>query len=194
MLRTAITAVTVVQDRIRISVSVPRWKCGALIILLCGVLGCLPVRSYAAGLDCPEMSSGAVRNLLTDVQVKLVASGNAVDVANEIYDLVNRLQIENPNISYAELTDVLVAAYCPVVANSANLTTVEKWRRMHQFDAILQQQLAANMMPPGSRIIASVPLPPGVYRELRSQAAGIGQTPTEFMAAILSRAAGASPR
>ena len=48
-----------------------------------------------------------------------------------------------PNISYAELTDALIAAYCPAVANMANLTVSERWRRMRQFDTILQQQLAA---------------------------------------------------
>jgi hypothetical protein len=84
----------------------------------------------------------------------------------------------------------MVAAYCPVVANLVNLTVVEKWRRMRQFDTILRQQLAANMMPPGSLVIANVPLPPDVYRELRSQAASIGQTPAQLMTAILSRAAG----
>jgi hypothetical protein len=78
----------------------------------------------------------------------------------------------------------------PAVANMANLTASEKWRRMRQFDTILQQQLAANMMPPGSVVIANVPLPPAVYRELRSQAASAGQTPAQLMAAILSRAAG----
>jgi hypothetical protein len=72
----------------------------------------------------------------------------------------------------------------------ANLTASEKWRRMRQFETILQQQLAANMMPPGSLIIANVPLAPAVYRALRSQAASAGQTPAQLMAAILSRAAG----
>jgi hypothetical protein len=50
---------------------------------------------------------GAIRNLLADVQVKLVASGNGVDLANEVYDLINKLQNEKPNVSYAELTDIL---------------------------------------------------------------------------------------
>jgi hypothetical protein len=118
-----------------------------------------------------------------------VASGNSVDVANEINDLINKLQIEKPNISYAELTDVLLAAYCPAVANMANLTVSERWRRMRH-DTILQQQLAANMMPPGSLVIANVPLPPAVYRTLRAQAAAAGQAPAQLMAAILSRAAG----
>ena len=63
-------------------------------------------------------------------------------------------------------------------------------RRMRQFDTILQQQLAANMMPLGSLVIANVPLPPAVYRTLRAQAAASGQAPAQLMAAILSRAAG----
>jgi len=168
-----------------------QWKHIALIVLLGGVLGWLPVRAYAAGLDCPELGTpGAVSNLLSDVQVKLVATGNSGDLANEIYDLINKLQIEKSNISYADLADILIAAYCPVIANLANLTASEKWRRMRQFDTILQQQLAANTMPAGSLIIANVPLPPAVYRELRSQAASIGQSPAQLMTAILSRAAG----
>jgi len=190
MLRTAIAAATAVQDSLPISASPPRWKRVAFLLLLSGVLGVLPASGHTAGLDCPEVGAGTVSNLLSDVQVKLVTSGNSVDVANEIYDLINKLQIEKPNISYAELTDALVAAYCLVVANMANLTTSEKWRRMRQFDTILQRQLAANMMPPGSLIMANVPLPPAVYRALRSQAASTGQTPAQLMTAILSRAAG----
>jgi hypothetical protein len=74
------------------------------------------------------------------------------------------------------------------VANLKDLTPSEKWDRMRQFDKALQQQLAANSMP--QVIIANVPLPPAVYRELRSQAASVGQTPAQLMTAILSRAAG----
>jgi hypothetical protein len=191
MLRTTMAAVIAVKDHLPNSASPPRWKRIALIFLVSGVLGGLPARGHTAGLDCPEMGGpGAVSNLISNVQAKLVTSGNSVDVANEINDLINKLQVEKPNISYAELTDALVAAYCPVVANMANLTASEKWRRMRQFDTILQRQLAANMMPPGSLVIANVPLAPAVYRELRSQAASVGQTPAQLMTAILSRAAG----
>jgi hypothetical protein len=158
--------------------------------MLSGLSMCLPARGYTAGLDCPETGPGAVPNLLTDVQSKLVMSGDRVDLANEINDLINKLQIEKPNISYAELTNVIVAAYCAVVASMASLTASEKWRRMRQFDTVLQQQIAANTLAPGTLIIANVPLPPAVYRELQSQAAKVDKTPAQLMAAILSRAAG----
>jgi hypothetical protein len=186
MLRAVIAAATAGRKPVPISASTRRWRCIASVFLLSAVLAALPARGHTAGLDCPE----TVPNLLTDVQVTLVSSGNSVDVANEICYLINKLQIEKPNISYAELSDTLIAAYCPVVANMANLTPSEKWRRMRQFETILRQQLAANMMAPGSLIIANVPLPPAVYRALRTQAASIGQTPAQLMTAILSRAAG----
>jgi hypothetical protein len=68
---------------------------------------------------------------------------------------------EFTHISYAELTNVIIAAFCPVIANMKNLTSSKKWNRM-----------------------------PAVYRELGSQAAKVGQKPTQFMAAVLTRAAG----
>jgi hypothetical protein len=190
MLRTAIAVATPFQDQLPLSASVPRWKRIAFAFFLSGALACLPTQGHAASLDCPEMGAGAVPNLLADLQVKLMTSANNVDVANEINDVINKLQIEKPNISYTELTNAMIAAYCPAVANMGSLTAAEKWRRIHQFDTILQQQLAANMLPPGTLIIANVPLPPAVYRELRSQAAKVDQSPAQLMAGILSRAAG----
>jgi hypothetical protein len=167
--------------------SSPGWRRIALLLLLGGVLGGMPAPGYAAGLDCPE--AGSLSNLLTDGQAKLLAFGTSIDIANELDDLINRLQHEKPNISYADLTDILIAAYCPLVAEQTNLSAVEKWRRIRAFDTLLQQQLSG-MMPAGSFIIARVPLPPPVYSELRTQAASAGQTPSQLMSAILSRAAG----
>ena len=39
-------------------------------------------------------------------------------------------------------------------------------------------------LPSGSMIIAEVPVPPAVYRQLRSQAEAAGQTPSQLMASI----------
>jgi hypothetical protein len=51
-------------------------------------------------------------------------------------------------------------------------------------------QIAANMMPIGTLILASVPLPPHVYRELRRQAVVSKKTTSELMTAILTGAVG----
>jgi hypothetical protein len=60
---------------------------------------------------------------------------------------------------------------------------------MGQFDTILRRQIAGDILAPGTLIIANVPLPPAVYRELRSQAKEVSQKPTQLMAAVLARAA-----
>jgi hypothetical protein len=190
MFRRATAVAAAFLDTSLLSSPAARLRHFAFALLLSGLLVCMPGRGHTAGLECPELGPNAVPNLLTDLQVKLVTTDNSVDLTNEINDLINKLQILMPNISYAELTNVIIAAYCPVVTNTASLTASEKWRRIRQFDTILQQQLAANTLAPGTLIVANVPLPPAVYRELSSQAAKVDQRPAQFMAAILSRAAG----
>ena len=99
------------------------------------------------------------------------------------------MRAENPRASDTEITNFLIAAYCPVVARKADASPAEKWELMRQFDRVLMQQLGATAMPPGSLIIANVPLPPAVYQNLSGQAEAQGQGTKNCMAAILTRAA-----
>jgi hypothetical protein len=177
----------------RTQVSFPRRPMATMFALVVvGLLGWLPIPCRAAaGLDCPEPGAVNVPNILEEsLRAKPMAAGTTIDLANEINELITVLQIQNPGISYADLTNVMIAAYCPIVANMSDLTISEKWNRMRQFDRVLQQQIAANLLPPGTLIIANIPLPPDVYRELKSQAAAVNQTPAQFMAAILTKATG----
>ena len=118
------------------------------------------------------------------------SAAHRVELANEINYSINRLQTSQPNISSADMQNVLIAAYCHVVAHAPGLNASERWSRMRQFTSVLEQQIAANRLAPGTLLIANVPLPPDVFRELRSQAASSHQTTTQLMAAILIRAAG----
>jgi hypothetical protein len=148
--------------------------------------------SYGAeNLECPDIGTVSVPDLTGDVSGGgLFVTESRVDLANQINEAINRLQIANPNISWSDAQNVLVAAYCRVVARQGGLTAAQKWGRMRLFDNVLEQQIAANMMPAGALIIASVPLPPDVFRELRRQAFVSNQTPAQLMTTILSRAAG----
>jgi hypothetical protein len=159
-----------------------------LLTLLCGPTA----QSYGADtLECPEIGLGSVPDLIGDASDgRLFTTENRVDLANEINESINRIQISNPNISWTDVQNVLIAAYCRVVARKPGLTAAEKWDRMRQFESVLERQIGTNMMPAGTLIIANVPLPPGVYRELRSQAAASNQTTSQLMTAILTRAAG----
>ena len=158
-----------------------------LFLLLC----CLAPQSYSAeNLECPEIGSGSIPNLLDAVGGGLFTTENRVDLANEINEAINTLQIASPNISWSEVQNVLIAVYCHVVARKPGLAAAEKWTRMRQFGSVLERQIAANMMPTGTLIIANVPLPPDVYRELKRQALVSNQTAAQLMTAILERAAG----
>ena len=168
-----------------------RQRIGSVFILL--MLLCWPAQvSFGAeNLECPEIGAASVPDLIGDTSGGgLFVTENRIDLANEINEAINKLQIVNPNISWTDAQNVLVAAYCRVVARKAGLTAAEKWGHMRLFDNVLERQIAANVMPTGTLIIASVPLPPDVFRELRKQAFVSNQTPAQLMTAILSRAAG----
>jgi hypothetical protein len=158
-----------------------------LFMLLC----CPAAQSYGAeNLECPEIGSESIPDLFGAAGGGLLTTENSVDLANEINESINRLQIASPNISWSEVQNVLIAAYCRVVAREPGHTAGEKWGRMRQFDSVLERQIAATMMPTGTLIIANGPLPPDVYRELERQALVSNQTAAQLMTAILTRAAG----
>lgn len=160
------------------------------ILALAAFMGAAAGSAQAAGLECPE-TSAAVPNLLAGApQLERMTTANTVDLANEVNGLIARLQSERPGIANDEITNVLIAAFCPVVAAKADMSAAEKWRLMHRFDTVLLQQISANTMPPGSLIIASVPLPPDVFRDLSTKAEAAGQQPAQFMATILMKAVG----
>ena len=162
----------------------------ALRVLTLVGLVALPIAGHASGLECPEVGRGAVPALIGDAQIRRMTTGNNADLAAEIGGLIGRLRAENPTASEGEIANTLIAAYCPVVAQKADASPAEKWPLMRQFDRVLMQQLAASAMPLGSLIIANVPLPPAIYQNLSGQAEAHGQTTADFMAAILTRAAG----
>ena len=159
--------------------------------LLFILLSCSAATTHAAdNLECPEIGPGRVPDLIgAATGGGLFTTENRAELANEINGTIARLQADNPNVPWSEVQNVLIAAYCRVVARKDGLTGTERWNRMRQFTNVLEQQIAASMAS-GTMIIANVPLTPGVFRELASQAAASHQTTTELMAAILTTAAG----
>ena len=167
-------------------------SCIAFVVALLALLCCAGAQGFAAeNLECPEIGPGRVPDLIGDASGGgLFATQNRIDLTNEINDAINRLQISDPNVSWSDVQNVLIAAYCRVLSRKAGLTAADRWSRMRQFVSVVEQQIAANRLGPGTLLIANVPLPPDVFRELRSQAAASGQTTSQLMAAILTRAAG----
>jgi hypothetical protein len=98
-------------------------RIGCVLVLL--ILLCSSTRqSYGAdNLECPEIGSGSVPNLIGEASGGgLFTTESHVDLANEINESINRLQIASPNISWNNVQNVLIAAYCRVVARKPGLT------------------------------------------------------------------------
>ena len=144
--------------------------------------------AHAAGIECPEIGKDAV--VLSSSQARLFTSGSDIDLANEIGELIVSLKTRRPGIYYASLNNAAIAAYCPLVANAPALDAQEKLNRIQKFDALLREQLSSEIAPQASSVLAQVPLSPDVYRALREKADDAGQTPSQFMAALLKKAAG----
>jgi hypothetical protein len=145
----------------------------ALLMLLC----CRPGKATAPILlNCPEIGSASAPDLIGDASGgERFATESRVDLANEINEPISRPQIASSSISWTDVQNVLIAAYCRVVARKFGLTATEKWAACASSN-VLERQIAANMMPAGTLIIANVPLPPDVYRELKRHAAVAKQT------------------
>jgi hypothetical protein len=80
-------------------------------------VGALATSAHAAGLECPEIGQAGVPDLTSDpARAKLLLGGARADLANEVSELINQVQLKEPGISNADLTNGLIAAYCPLVA------------------------------------------------------------------------------
>jgi hypothetical protein len=171
----------------------PSWAIVArLVVAIFVFIGGPTAQSRAAGnLECPEIGAGHVPDLIGDTTgAGLATTSSRADIVNEVNGAINRLQVADPNVSWTDVQNTLIAAYCRAVADAPGLTVAQMWRRMRQFDRLVEQQIAGDALPAGSLIIANVPLPPAVFHELRSQAAAVHLTTAQLMADILARAAG----
>src|SRR5262249_37105317 len=107
----------------------------ALLSLLC----CSAAQGYAAeNLECPEIGPGRVPDLIGDATGGgLFATENRIDLTNEINDAINRLPISDPNISWSDVQNVLIAAYCRVASRKAGLPAADRCGPIRQFVSVL---------------------------------------------------------
>lgn len=83
----------------------------------------------------------------------LPAGAAALMQGSDSYDLLNRtdlvlrtLRRDNPTASGADLTDALIGAYCPAVANDPGLSASDKQQRLSLFRSNVLAGIAA--LPP----------------------------------------------
>src|SRR5215204_2655577 len=93
-----------------------------LLLALVGSIVSLPAAVRASGLECPTIATGSL-SIASDSQITRMTTGNDADLANEIDGLIGRARAEAPRASIAETANLLIAAYCPVVAQMTTSST-----------------------------------------------------------------------
>jgi hypothetical protein len=168
-------------------------KIGRLGLFICVILlsslFCVEARTEH-GLQCPVVHEGDVLATTTIADAEILKSDDPADLTMEIYEIINRLRVRQPGLSYPQVVNALISAYCPIVAKLPDLTEAQKLARLMRFAALVQQKAPADSLAQAPIILATVPLSPDVYRRLSAQADSVSQTATKFMAKILTDAAG----
>ncbi len=118
-----------------------------------------------------------------------LASGGFFDMANKIDTLIRQIRDQQPGISDATLSNLMIASYCPVIANDPALTNSQRRARLMSFSMSLQDRLAANPLSSAERVLVSVPLRPDVLQEITQTARDQHEPLTEWMAQTLARQA-----
>ena len=101
----------------------------------------------ARDFDCPRVGQVIIPGVLASAAEANSLAGGA-DLANRIDGLIATLRAQNPGISDTKLTNTVIAAACPGIADNASLTTAQKRRRLLQINQSVQDSIAATP-PPG---------------------------------------------
>jgi hypothetical protein len=84
----------------------------------------------AQALECPSMKAITGD---ASAQPDLTAQLSGKDVLSQIPGIYGSLKAQFPGVSNAQLSDYLIAAYCPVVKADASLSEEEMKARVNEF-------------------------------------------------------------
>lgn len=107
-----------------------------LVILASG-----PARALECPLPHPTGTPTAIEQTAEDVRT--YAELLAAQGTGAVPEIVSQLRQAHPRASAAEIANVLVTAYCPVVNGNASLGEAQKRARLTAFSSRLMQELAA---------------------------------------------------
>lgn len=116
----------------------------------------------ARAFDCPAIGAAPVpKALASPSDVEVLDSGGDIDMTNKIDGLIDEVRQQQPGISDAALSNIMIASFCPVVANDAALNNSQRRARLMRFSTTLQDQLASEAQPEDVLKRAPLAKPPG---------------------------------
>ena len=141
----------------------------------------------ARAFDCAAVGNAPVPNVLaSQSDVAALASGGDFDMTNKVDGLIDRIRQQQPGISDAALTNIMMASFCPVVANDPALNDSQRRSRLMNLSMDIQDYIASAPRPADTRVLATVPLAPDVMQQIGRTAAEHHQTAAEWMAETLA--------
>jgi mono/diheme cytochrome c family protein len=102
-----------------------------------GVAGSEAARDF----DCPKVGASNVPGALIGAGDADLFAG-AGDASNRINEILFQLRQQQPGITQAALTNSMIAALCPAVANAQGLSNAQKRARLAQLMGIVQDDIS----------------------------------------------------
>ncbi|HEX5326165.1 MAG TPA: c-type cytochrome [Acetobacteraceae bacterium] len=143
----------------------------------------------ARAFDCPAIGNAPVPKVLANQSdVAILASGGDIDMDNKIDGLLAELHQQQPGISNAALSNIMMASFCPVVADNPALNNTQRRAQLMRFSVHLQDRIAAaaTQAAVSDHVVAAVPLAADVMQQVTQAAAEHHQTPAQWMAETLA--------
>ncbi|WP_165982136.1 c-type cytochrome [Dankookia rubra] len=144
----------------------------------------------AARALCPAISPvGAADGMAAPVAAAtaLMRAAERGDLANRTAVLLQDMRRANPGIGDAMLTDSLLAAYCPAIANDPSLDAAAKRQRLDQFRGNLMRAMPA--MPANAPVLVTTALPPAALAAAQAAASRAGLSLADWLARAATQAA-----
>ena len=150
----------------------------------------------AAAFDCPAVSTLGTSGSLTSPGsgiLQLMQGVQPQELLQRIDEIIAALKQANPDESNADLTDDVIAAYCPILAADSALSDAQKAQRLDQFQSAVTNALGQGAMPASAQILVRVEVAPADGQAIAAAAAAAKEPIRKWLAATIAEAAAKPP-
>ncbi len=144
----------------------------------------------ARALGCGKIGDGTVPDTMaTEDEVSIASWAAEGNAQNAILALANRAKRDNPDATPADVLRTIVAAYCPVVANTPRIGEAEKRQRLADFAVQAGRQVAVIYPQSTQKVLVSAVVTPDMADTINQAAQSAHMTTQAWIATQLQKVA-----
>jgi mono/diheme cytochrome c family protein len=138
----------------------------------------------ARAFGCPKVGASLIAGTLaTPDQANILASGTDADMLNRITGVIQQIRTDNADASVTDISNAMVAAYCPTIANNQTLSRGEKFDRLTAFNQKVGVLLQDTSAPAGpSKVLITATLTSAQAQAIATAAQTAGMSPGQWLA------------